>query len=369
MNANAYVLFNEVIGSDGHIGQIILNRPQALNAIDAAMAKTIARKLTQWAQAPHIKAVVIRGHGERAFCAGGDLRELHRRLNSPDLDDVDKHLCWQEYRLIHQIATFPKPYISLMHGYTMGGGVGMVAHGDFRISSPCLQWAMPECRIGFVPDVGASFFLSRFPHHAGLYLAMTGTTITAADTVALGFTDSIIPQSAFDNVVQALAITADWHQHTGKDLKTAIQAIVAPYSVTPDASALAEQLPTIAGFFPEQANAHHIVQRLQEATHPSPWLTQTCKAIQENAPTSLCLAVEAQHRGSKLDLPSCLEMEYHLALRCCQRRDFSEGVRARLIDKDQAPQWQPASLDELTPEHMAALFSPLPGYSLKLAVK
>lgn len=343
------------IGRRYQIGQIMLNRPQTINAITPAMAQAISQQLSTWQSDDAIQAVVMRGNGERGFCAGGDLLALKDLVESnfPEASS----LAWLEYRLIHQIANYPKPYIALCHRITMGGGVGVAIHGSHRIASPDLRFAMPETRIGFFPDVGASYFLSQCPGHSGKLLALAACEISAADSLALGLMDMVIDHQQFDAVVDALA-------NRPLSSPREVSDRLFEFHQSPPASdliakqALIEQLfspPTLEG----------ILAQL-EVTDTA-WVASIHQQILANAPLSLKIALQAQQHGRHQTLAETLEMEYHLALRCCRQPDFVEGVRARIVDKDNRPQWLPATVDAVTEAQLAELFTPVPGHSLGLA--
>ncbi len=326
----------------GHAGVITLNRPQALNAHTHDMAVAMHRQLEQWALDDDVALVVIRGAGERAFCAGGDIRALH------DVCTDDPVTCrrfyWDEYRLIALIHDYPKPLVALMHGHVMGGGAGLSVHASHRVAAEDLSFAMPECSIGLFPDVGASWFLPRLPGRLGMYLGLTGLRIGAEDAVHAGIADVIVPRSAFDEIVEELAETDD------------IAAVLGHHARRAGQGSLRMLGPLIDTAFGRDG-VEEIIRELSD--NDGEWARTALKAMRSNAPTSLKVTFEQLRRGASLDFGDCMRMEYRLACRMATAHDFAEGIRARIIDKDGAPRWNPARLEDVDEAAVAAMFAPL----------
>ncbi len=348
------VLFKVIAGNAGNIGHIILNRPQALNALSIAMILSMYEQLDRWQTDPQIKAVVISGNGDRAFCAGGDVRYSY---DQHQLGRSDSNLYfWHEYRLNHAIRNYSKPYIALLHGITMGGGVGISVHGSHRVAADNLVLAMPETSIGFFPDVGTTYVLPRLPDYIGYYLGLTGQRINANDAYAIGIADAVVAQTQFEDLINALAdikfsinpkkstseILADFHQPIGE-------------------SSFLEQQAFIKDYF-SQSTIEKILQTLSQ--EKTPWAEHCLKDLATKSPTSLCVTLKALQLGAKQNFDDCMRMEYRIASRLLQSHDFFEGIRAALIDKDRNPKWQPSSLEEINPIVIEQFFAPLSGKEL-----
>lgn len=337
MNSHSdHIGISTFTGTEHTIGCLTLNRPQALNALSHAMIRTIASQLTAWEQDPALKAIVIEAMPGRAFCAGGDVKGLHSQARSDALQFFA-----DEYRMNWQIAQLSKPYIALLDGLTMGGGAGVSIHGSHRLASEQFKFAMPETTIGFFPDIGASYFLSRLPGHVGEYLALTGTAISAADALAIGLLDALIPSTEFANAKAALA-----------DLD--VDQVCTRFAQTPPASELSQHEADISAWFA----ADSIAAIIDNLTHDgSPRAQTICDQLATKSPTSLAVSLEQIRRGRHLaTLGECLQMEFGLAQRFLQHPDFKEGVRAQLIDKDKQPHWQPATIAALEPAMIAHFF-------------
>jgi enoyl-CoA hydratase len=308
----------------GALGLLTLNRPQALNALTHGMINALASALGDWATDDSIKTVAIRGEG-RAFCAGGDVRAVRQAV----LDGTDEGaaLLRDEYRLNALIGSYPKPYVALLHGITMGGGAGVSVHGKYRLADPGLVFAMPETAIGFIPDVGASHFLSRLPGAFGMYLALTGARIGVGD--AGGLVTDVAARENFDAVIEGLA------------RGDAPEAVIAPLARKVVSGALALHRRRIQTIF-SAASVEAILERLDR--DGSDFARDTAQIIRAMSPTSLKLTFALLREAATLDLKQCLALEYRLARRVIVSHDFREGVRAALVDKDRAPQWKPASL-------------------------
>jgi enoyl-CoA hydratase len=283
--------------------------------------------LTEWADDGAIRCVAIRGAGERAFCAGGDIRAVQQAVVAGT--DAGAALLRDEYRMNALIGGYPKPYIALLHGIVMGGGAGVSLHGRTRLADSSLSFAMPETGIGFIPDVGGSHFLSRCPDEMGMYLGLTGASIGLSDALELGLMTHAVAREDFEAVIAALA------EGGGVD------KAIAPFIRKVKPGPLCEHRRRIATMFSARS-VEAVLERLDR--DDSGFSRQTAQLIRTRSPTSLKLVFRQLREGRRLDLEQCLAMEYRLALRVLQSHDFREGVRAALVDKDKSPQWQPSSL-------------------------
>ena len=311
----------------GALGLVTLNRPKALNALTHGMCMGLHRQLDKWAADPAIAAVVVRGAGPKAFCAGGDIRALWESATGRTKSAAGFFA--DEYRLNAAVARFPKPYIALWHGYVMGGGAGVSVHGRYRLADSSLVFAMPETAIGFIPDIGSSYFLSRMPDETGMYLGLTGERIGLGDALAMGLMTHAVAKIAFDAVIENLA--------QGRQVQDAIAPFVTKIAPGP----LAAHRRRIATIF-SAASVEAILERLDR--DGSDFALATAQVIRMRSPTSLKLVFRQLREARSLDLRQCLAMELRLAVRVLKDHDFREGVRAALVDKDRNPKWQPSSL-------------------------
>ena len=337
----------------GAAGFITLNRPQALNTLTHGMVRAIASALDAWELDPAIQRVVITGAGERAFCAGGDVRVLYDQGKAGA--HAEQLQFWRdEYCLNYRIKTYPKPYVALIDGIVMGGGVGVSLHGSHRVAGERFVFAMPEVSIGFFPDVGASYFLPRLPGRIGAWAAVTGGRFKAGDACALGLADSFVPRDSWAALLQHLTAPGD------------TDAIIASASAPPPPAALPGELAVIDRCFAD-ASLEVMLSRLDiVAASGSRFAAEAAAAMRRNAPLSMAIALEQLRRGAALNFAETMRMEYRIVSRVCRAPDFYEGVRALIIDKDQAPSWRPADLSDLEPEAVADYFAPPPDGELDL---
>ncbi len=343
------IIFNEIAGKGGNLGQIILNRPAALNALTQTMIQQMAKQLTEWSSADHIKAVIIRGAGDKAFCAGGDIRKLYDvgKINPAEA----LTFFYDEYRLNYQIKCLKKPYISFLDGITMGGGAGVSVHGSHRVATERFVFAMPETGIGFFTDIGGSYFLSRCPDNMGIYFGLTGARIKTADAFYAGIINHIIPQTKLDAVINQLAETEfdqSAHQQTSD--------ILQQFSVTPETPSLINHRDDIKNCFAANT-VEEILDLLNQ--NNSTWCQEAVKIMSTKSPTSLKIVLEQIHRGAKLEFASCMQMEYGLVKHFLAGHDLYEGIRAVLVDKDQNPHWNPAKLSDVSNEIINIYFEPI----------
>ena len=344
--AEPHILFEK----RGALGLVTLNRPRALNALTHGMCIGLARKLAEWAADPAIGAVVIRGAGPRAFCAGGDIRALMESASGGTRYAAS--FFWDEYRLNAAIAAYPKPYIALLHGIVMGGGVGVSAHGRYRLADASLVWAMPETGIGLVTDIGASHFLSRMPDEMGLYLALTGARIGQGDAMALGLVTHCVAASDHEALLEKLA--------AGED----VMRVVDTFATRPGLAPLAAERKRIAAIF-SASSIEAIFERLER--DGSEFATATAQTLRAMSPSALKFTFRALREGRALSLHECLRQEYRIALRAIPAHDFQEGVRAALIDKNAKPVWNPPSLAALSDADIARYFAGLGAGELSFA--
>jgi enoyl-CoA hydratase len=324
-----------------------LNRPKALNALTLDMIKAYVPTLKAWAQDPAICCVVVESDGDRAFCAGGDVRAVYDSVKSAP-SDLHRTFFAEEYRMIRRIHRFPKPYIAFIDGITMGGGVGLSRHGSHRIATERTLCAMPETGIGLFPDIGSSWFLHRCPGSVGLYLGLTGVRMRSADAMYAGFATHVVPSHRLPEVKRGLA-EADWSGDAARAVDRALAEAIDAAAVAP----LAARRDAIDRCF----DAESIEQILRNLTNEdSDWAEETSKTLKTKSPTSLKITVEQWRRGKGLSVEDALIMEYRMTQACMARHDFFEGIRALLIDKDNRPRWQPATLAELSSAAVARYF-------------
>lgn len=334
----------------GGLGEITLNRPQALNTLRYPMIKPLHETLQQWAADPAVIAVLIKGAGEKAFCAGGDIRSLYDGVVSGSAEPYQ--FFQEEYALDQYIYSFPKPYIALMNGYVMGGGMGISQGARFRIATERSKIAMPEVVIGFFPDVGASYFLPRCPGRIGEYLAVTGVTLDAEDALYANLVDWVLPADKSHAFIEQI-------EQLKPDTPAAEQlpAILrgAGARNTPIQPSLGSKRAQIDQLF-SHPTVHNILAALENAAADGPtWLDETLQLMKTRSPLAMVAALEIVRRGKQLPIAECFAMELALAARWMTAGDFVEGTRALIIDKDKNPQWA-YTLDELTPEKLRTLF-------------
>jgi enoyl-CoA hydratase len=342
----------------GALAIVTLDRPQALNALTLEMAATLDERLAAWAEDSTVAAVVIRSAGGRAFCAGGDIRALHDA--SKRRDPYVRDFYRTEYRLDHRIKSYPKPYIALIDGIVMGGGVGLLVHGSHRVVSERCQFAMPETGIGFFPDVGGSWFLPRRPGQLGTYLGLTGARIGAADALYCGVATGYVASDELGHVTDELA------RSVGKiDHGHIVTALLNRMAGDPGAAPLARQRAAIDRCFAGET-VEEILSRL--AAEKTAWAEETIAALQRKSPTSLKVTLRQLRLGARLnDFAEAMRMEFRMALHMVAAEDFYEGVRAAVIDKDQAPRWRPPTLAEVSDATVGRYFESTGEPDLELA--
>lgn len=348
------ILFDEILGVDGCLGLITLNRPSSLNALTLNMCIAIDQKLAEWQRMSHIKAVVVRGEGERGFCAGGDLRYIYS-LGKSGAKKSSKFF-YHEYRMNHRIFHFPKPFIALMHGITMGGGVGISVHGSHRVGAEDLLFAMPETGIGFFPDVGGSYFLPRCTSNTGVYMALTGAKLHIADALYAGVVDHLVPKESFESLISALLET-----RLTDSSAVHVSDIINSFSMEVDSMDiykphLVEHRAEINQCF-SGSSIEQIMESLSKTD--SEWCQIVLKKILEKSPTSLKVTLKELQLGSQMNFNDCLQMEYRIAMHFLVQTDFYEGIRSAIIDKDRNPAWKPDNLEDLPAEYIDEFFESL----------
>ncbi len=327
---------------EGGVAEITLNRPAALNALTLEMAQVLYDRLTGWATDDTVRAVVIRGAGDRAFCAGGDIRALYdaKQVGGPLTRDFFR----TEYRLNHLVFHYPKPYIALVDGIAMGGGVGLSVHAGTRVASEATMFAMPETGIGLFPDVGGSYFLPRCPGAIGMYLALTGARLRAADCIYAGIADHYVETTAHDALIARL--------REGVALDTAVADLASDAGPAP----LSELRDAIDRTF--SGDTVDAVLAALDA-EGGEWAEKTLKTMAGKSPTSQKVACRQLQEGAAKDFDACMVMEYRLSQHTMAAHDFFEGVRALIVDKDNTPAWQPGSLDGVDDAAVDSFFAPL----------
>ncbi len=334
------------------VGYLTLNRPAGLNAVTLEMVRMLHRQLQAWADDPDVVAVVLRGAGEKAFCAGGDIRSLYDSYKGGD--SLHRAFFEEEYALDQYIHAYSKPLLALMNGFVLGGGMGLVQGASLRVISERTRMGMPEVGIGYFPDVGGSYFLPRLPGNLGLYMGLTGNHVGSADALYAGLADYCVPYERFAELEQALD-RQDW----GTAPVQALTNLLVSMGCTelPDAPFRA-LFPAIEQHFAHDSVAA-IRQSLEAETRPEyrDWAAETLKTMDSRSPLSMSVTLEMLRRGRTLSLADCFAMELHLDRQWFDEGDIIEGVRALIVDKDKNPRWNPPTLDEVTPERVAAFFA------------
>ena len=331
------------IRKDARAGRITLQRPKALNALTYPMCLAIAEALEEWRGRPDIDVVVIDAEGERAFCAGGDIADMHRCGREGNFSYGRKY--WRdEYRMNAAINEFPKPVVSFLQGFVMGGGVGVGCHGSHRITGQSSRIAMPECAIGLVPDVGGSYLLARGPGHIGECLGITGIRMDAADAIYAGFADHFIDEACWPDIKRALCVTGN------------TESIIEAVSETPQPR-LAELKDTVDRLF-SPPSLKGLVGALEN--EGGGFAGECLKRIRQNSPLSMAcaLALIRMQRQSPT-LRHALRLEYRYVYRSLDQADFLEGIRARIIDKDNRPNWRHSDAGQVTDAEVMDLLAPL----------
>ncbi len=339
----------------GRLGVAVLDRQSALNALSRAMVRSLSAQLAAWRADPEIGAVLVKAAPGRAFCAGGDILAVTETARRDGVDAAAPFF-HDEYRLNWRVHTFPKPYVALLDGITMGGGVGISVHGSFRVATERTLFAMPETGIGFFPDVGATWFLPRCPGEVGLFLGLTGARLAGADCVDAGLCTHGVPAAGLAALEDALEGCA-----AAADPRAAVAACLAAHAGDIGVHHLPALRPEIDACF-AGARLDEVMAAL--ATAPGKAAAGWREQLGEKSPLSLALAFAQLRRGRALGIEAALRLEYRMVHRVLAGHEFPEGVRALLIDKDRTPRWRPATLAEVDKAAVEAHFAPLPGGDL-----
>jgi enoyl-CoA hydratase/carnithine racemase len=343
------VLFEEMPGEGGKLGIITLNRPQVLNSLNHHMIKQMFFELSKWAINEEIKAVVICAAEGRAFCAGGDLRLTYEKYKAND--PTITHFFRDEYQLNRLIFHFPKPYIALLDGITMGGGVGISIHGSHRLATDNLLFAMPETGIGFFPDVGGTYFLPRLRNHMGIYAGLMGVRMKVDECKAINIVTHKVAKESLNEIITVLSS----HAFT-EDPCLSVTQLLRPFDLDAKHVPLIEQQELINDCFSKNS-MEDILSALNEVDET--FGKDAVDTISKKSPTSLEVSLLAMQLGKGMDFDSVMRQEYRLVSRFLQGHDFFEGIRALIIDKDQKPHWRPDSLGQVTEAQIQHYFAPL----------
>ena len=341
-----------IVDIKNRVAHLTLNRPQALNALSYAMVLSLADLFTQWATDATIDAVVLRGAGEKAFCAGGDIRAL--RESALGNGTLHHDFFIDEYRLDYQLHRYVKPVICLLDGIVMGGGMGLSQGSGFRIVGPKTRMAMPETGIGLFPDVGGSYFLSRSP--VGYYLGLTGQMIKAADALHANLADRFMTTEAIAALIEQLH-KQRWSAKPAQDIAALIDAM----STAPSETATLVPLQSaIDKHFAPQKTVAEMISSLEQESRPEfqSWAMKSAALLKTRSPTLLEVTRRQLNRGSKMTLAECFRMELGIVYHCFEHGDLMEGIRAVILDKDNNPRWNPPTLAALDADVVSAFFTP-----------
>ena len=336
-----------IIRREGRAGRITLNRPKALNALTYPMVLAIHDALKRWEQDPEIAVVILDGAGDRALCAGGDVRAIYE--SASEGSGFARKFWADEYRLNAYIGRYPKPYVAFMDGIVMGGGIGLSGHGSHRIVTERSQLAMPETGIGLIPDVGGTWLLAHAPGETGIYLGLTGERMRGAGTMYARFADTFVPSSRLADLAKALSEIEN---------SSDVDSVIARFSEAPPPSDLASHAREIDATF-----CFDSVEKIRDAlaSMNTDWSRKTLEELDRRSPLALKLTLAAIRNARTLpSLEAALNVEYRLTVRLLEHGEFLEGVRALLVDKDRAPKWNPPRLADVTDEMVAQFLSPLP---------
>lgn len=328
-----------IASRDGRIGRILLNRPKALNALDLEMIRACTKALQDWRDDPHVHAVVIEGAGDRAFCAGGDIRAVRQFHLEGQSDQVEAFFS-EEYALNYLIATYPKPYVALVDGICMGGGIGVSVHGGYRVATEHALYAMPETAIGFFPDIGATYFLPRLPGRLGFYLALTGARMAGADAVHAGFATHFTPRERLAHLSRQLATDG-------------VAALASRAAPLPPFSLQAHR-PLIDECFSAE-DMCGVIHRLESS--PDDFPRDTAATLRTMSPSSLAWSFRMLQQGAHRTLRQCLDAELRATRTITPYHEFIEGVRAMVVDKDRQPKWRPARIEDVDPNEIGNLIA------------
>jgi enoyl-CoA hydratase len=342
----------------GGLGLITLNRPKALNTLSLAMYRLFDPQLVAWGGDESVHALVVRGAGDRAFCAGGDVRAIYDARAQTGGGDYKADFFREEYCLIRRVHRFAKPYVALCDGITMGGGCGISINGSHRVATERTVFAMPEVHIGLFPDVGASRFLNRCPGQVGRYLALTGTRLKAADALYCGFATHYVPHARLAELTAALA-ALDWNE---RERRHQVDAVIARFAGDPGTASLPEIQAGIDRCF-----AGDSVEAIMAALgrEDAPWAKDALKEIGRASPVSLKITFHQLELGRGMEIEAALSLEYRMTQHVMQGHDFFEGIRALLVDKDNTPRWQHPSPSAVSAAEVEGYFASLGARELR----
>ena len=339
-----------LVHREGALGHLVLNRPKAINALNHSMVRIMSSALDEWASDDAVSTVLVSGAGERGLCAGGDIVTIYSSVR--DGRDDALRFWADEYALDAAISRYPKPYVALMDGLVLGGGVGISAHGSVRIVTERTRIGMPEVSIGFFPDIGGTYLLARAPGQLGTHLALTGGNATGADAIALGFADHFVPSASLAELVTALA-------------DRTVDEAIAEFAEQAPASELLAKRDWIDELY-RGDDAQAIVERL--AASPVPAAQEAAATITTKSPTSVAVTLAALRRAAELpSLEAALDQDFRVATRFSRGTEVLEGIRAQVIDKDRNPRWSPPDLAGVTAATVEQYFAPLGAAELGLA--
>ncbi|MET1414962.1 enoyl-CoA hydratase/isomerase family protein [Roseibium sp. HPY-6] len=324
----------------GKAGFVTLNRPQTLNALTHSKVIALGDQLKRWADDPSVAHVIIKGAGDKAFCAGGDIRSIYDAKQAGEVDGL-KQFFRDEYTLNAYIKAYPKPYVALIDGIVMGGGVGVSVHGSHRVGTEKTLFSMPETGIGFFPDVGGTYFLPRMPKMTGVYCALAASRLKQGDALATGVLTHAVAQSSLPDLERAL--------ETADDVDKALEV----FQVVPEPGPVKENEALIDEAF-AAASVDDILERLDRSEKE--FGRKVASAIRTKSPTSILITFEQMRRGADLSFNECMKLEYRIVSRLLHGSDFFEGIRAVVIDKDQAPKWTPTQLAHVDSADLASYF-------------
>lgn len=328
-----------IFESLNNAGIITLNRPKALNSINTSIVSKMLPQLQEWEKSKAL--VIIKGAGDRAFCAGGDVKAAIDKEEGPRFFRT-------EYNVNYTIGNYKIPYIAIINGITMGGGLGLSVHGRYRVATEKTVIAMPETKIGLFPDVGGSYFLPRLQVNLGLYLGLTGDRLKGKDVVKAGIATHFVPSQRLYELEKLLS-------RCFNDME--VSSLLSKFNEPPEEFSLAPHIKHINYCF-AASTIEEIIERLEKVQND--WSVKTLETLGQMCPGSLKITLRALQRGAQLELGQCLKMEFRLACRATENHDFPEGVRALLIDKDNKPKWNPKTLTEVTDDYVESYFKKLP---------
>ncbi|MDV2078828.1 enoyl-CoA hydratase/isomerase family protein [Marinobacter xestospongiae] len=352
------ILVNELACQQGRLGHLTLDAPASLNALSEAMLDDLLSALDRWEQDEQVCLVLLDSRDDTAFCSGADLKTLYQALGEGDNRTVEG-IFSREYRLMYRLHRYPKPVVALAEGVAFGAGMGLLSACRYRLVGPEVALAMPEVRIGLLPDVGASWFLNRLPAGLGLFLGLTGAQLNTSDALRVGLADLAVPAQSRQALVSQIQAQA-WTGRVAADdnrLHRLINQFASQHPTALPDSQLAQHEQAIAHLC-RQGALPDIVDRLLAADEGNDWWQACIANLRQGCPVTPWLVSEQLQRGQQMSLRDSLTMELALALNCSQAADFREGIRARLIDRDQSPRWQHGSVREVPGELVESRFAP-----------